>query len=121
MTIFFIKWSRLKSGFHMVRFSDAQDWHKIQSKYRPRFGIRWFTVLINMGGGGGRKLKTKTKTIKNLDPTASSTPCCLPFLPCLWMTTYLVSVRKKITRSGNLAHLSSLGAFKKSLRVSLEQ
>jgi hypothetical protein len=28
----------------MVRFSDARDWHKIQSEYRP-FGIRWFTVV----------------------------------------------------------------------------
>jgi hypothetical protein len=32
------------SGFQMVQFSDARDWHKIQSEYRPRFGIRWVTV-----------------------------------------------------------------------------
>jgi hypothetical protein len=46
-----IKRSRLAnrtrmSGFRMVRYSNAQDWHKIKSEYRPRFGIRWVTVNI---------------------------------------------------------------------------
>jgi hypothetical protein len=33
------------SGFRMVRYSNAPDWHKIQSEYRPRFGIQWVTVF----------------------------------------------------------------------------
>ncbi len=33
------------SGFRSVRISNGRDWHKIQSEYRPRFGIRWPTVV----------------------------------------------------------------------------
>jgi hypothetical protein len=32
-------------GFQVVRFSDAQDWHKIESETRPRSGIRILTVI----------------------------------------------------------------------------
>jgi hypothetical protein len=32
------------SGFRSVRLSNVRDWHKIESEYRPRFGIRWPTV-----------------------------------------------------------------------------
>jgi hypothetical protein len=32
------------SGFQMVRISNGRDWHKIQSEYRQRFGIRMPTV-----------------------------------------------------------------------------
>jgi hypothetical protein len=44
-----IKRSRLAnrtrmSSFRMVRYSNARDWHKIQSEYRQRLGIRWVTV-----------------------------------------------------------------------------
>jgi hypothetical protein len=35
-----------RSGFRMVRFSNARDWHKIKSEYRPLFGIRWVTVYF---------------------------------------------------------------------------
>jgi hypothetical protein len=31
----------------MVRFSDARDWHTIQSEYQPRFGIWWVTVYLS--------------------------------------------------------------------------
>jgi hypothetical protein len=53
--VFIIKQSRLVptiwkpdylSRFQMVRFSDARDWHKIQSESRPRFGILWVTVIV---------------------------------------------------------------------------
>ena len=37
------------SGFRMVRYSNARDWHKIQSEYRPRFGIWWVTVMFSLG------------------------------------------------------------------------
>jgi hypothetical protein len=48
--VLLIKRSRLAnrtrmSGFQMVRYSNAQDWHKIQSEYQPQFGIRWVTVF----------------------------------------------------------------------------
>jgi hypothetical protein len=36
------------SGFQMVWISNVQDWHKIESEYRPRFGIRWPTVLFSL-------------------------------------------------------------------------
>jgi hypothetical protein len=30
----------------MVRYSNARDWHKIQSEYCPRFRIQWPTVVV---------------------------------------------------------------------------
>ncbi len=33
------------SRFRMVRYSNARDWHMIQSEYRTRFSIRWVTVI----------------------------------------------------------------------------
>jgi hypothetical protein len=42
------------SGFQMVLFSDARDWQKIESEYRPRFVIRSLFMsresVLNMSG-----------------------------------------------------------------------
>jgi hypothetical protein len=37
----------LLSDFWSVQYSNVRDWHKIESEYRPLFGIRWPTIIIS--------------------------------------------------------------------------